>query len=270
LDQYGREFFFSQIHLYLLRSGEQLAKAIKKAVSASVNEVTIFNSLPDKYELEKNPSSLLIIPELTRRNAAAWRTHDFPAIFEVQLKLIVIGKYGKIIDSIFINAVGESSVKSDSVAIMDTVIAEAADSGISNMQDQIVCALTQNDAMHKSLSLPNSLHNIAVVVPGIHGLYGTETQFNYDTISHTLIPIPRFSRWSFWEDIGMSFNLSSREYFSIGVDILLHSQLSFRLGLFNSHYFDSHSLTNYGVFAQTSYLFLGRSKTFCRSRIRIA
>jgi hypothetical protein len=59
-------------HLFMLRSGSSIAAAIEKSVSASVNEIVVYDTLRDPKQREMDPSAFIIVPEVIRRDATIW------------------------------------------------------------------------------------------------------------------------------------------------------------------------------------------------------
>jgi hypothetical protein len=255
----GEEIFHSHLYL-LLRTGAAMAHAIKKAVSASVSEVVIYDTLPDQNESIRNSLTFLVIPEFTRIEATLWMLFgDTPAAYESELKLTFMGKNREIIDCIHIHTIGVSNLKTDSSHLKDTVIADAADSAIASMQDQIVYYLTRNNKLRSYLGIPNPSNDIVIATPATHGIYGTTSQFELDTISYTLRPIPSVRRWSAW--MGEFLNLdygSDNIDLSLGVDLLVRSHISFGLELIIFNFISQwESPINFGILGRTSYLFFG-------------
>jgi hypothetical protein len=250
----------------MIRLGGAMSDAIKKSVAASFNEIGIYDSLPDQGELVRNSFAFLITPEFLSKKATLWMSPSFPATFETELRLIITGKNQEIIDSIHIHAFGVQATKNNSLR-KDTVVADAADSAIASMQDQIIYSLTRSNKIRSRLSLNNPSNNVQIITPQNHGLYGSSSQFLLDTNSFTLIPLPSSRRWSEWFAYGLNRFLD----FYIAVDLLLDSKLSFRSGLSFTHYWENTEvftgssytrnagiyIVNWGVVVQASYLFFG-------------
>jgi hypothetical protein len=277
----GAEIFETHIY-FLLRSGAAMANAIEKAVTVSVNEVKVYDTLPSQNQCIKDSLTFLIIPEFTKRKSTLWMTFDHPTAFEAELKLTFTKTNHEIIDSVRIHAIGVRS-DGDNTDRKDTIIADAADSAIASLQDQIVYQLTRNTQLRSYLGAPNSANDIAIVTPATHGLYGKESRFRLDTTSYDLIPIPRIRRWAEWFEDGFDSDL--RLHFAFGVDLLLHSEISFRVGIAcinnferqGSYYSFSESRfinpdpivrRNWSILAQTSYLFFG-PRHFLETGVRI-
>ena len=273
--------YWNWTHLFILRSGSSIATAISKSIAASVNEVVILDSLSYQQQTNKDSLAFIIFPEVIRRNATIWPSawnffkNYGTSTFESQLKLNLTDKHGALIDSILINAVGVSGRILDSSHVVDSVIADAADSAIASMQDQIVYNLTRNNKLRSYLGLPNPANDIAIVTPAHHGLYGTTLQFELDTNSYVIRPIPPVRRWSEWIDEGINTDYPSDVFdMSIGVDLLLQSRFSIKLSLFLMNYVkrtdsyfsftelkfidtDPVVIIDWGLLTQASYLFLG-------------
>jgi len=199
-------------HWFVLRSGAAMANAIYKAVSASVNVVVVSDSLTNQKQIDKDSLAFIIAPVVIRRNATIWpsawnliKNYD-ASTFETRIRLNLIDNHDQPIDSIVFNAVGVSGRIIDSIHVIDSVIADAADSAIASIQDQIVYNLTRNNKLRSYLGLSNPTNNITIVTPATHGLYGKTSQFELDTNSYTLRPIPQVRRWSYWEGDGLNFS----------------------------------------------------------------
>jgi len=266
------------IHFIVLQSGAAMSEAIHKALSASVSEVVTIDSL---RAFDTSSMSFLIEPEIVRNDVVLWPTtwsffkNYGTSTVETDLRFNLIGKNNIIIDSIFISAKGVSGRILDSSDVIDSVIADAADSAISSLQDQTVYALTHTTKIRSYLALPNPTNDIAVTTPATHGIYGTESQFELDPISHSLKPIPPARRWSMWDIVGTNFNDDPYQNdISLGFDLLFRSGFSFRLGISILNYFkrqfEYYSFTeskfiapnpeqtvNWGLLTQASYLFFG-------------
>ena len=231
-------------HLNLLRSGAAMADAIHKAASVSVNEVVVLDSNSDQKQIENDSLAFLILPQVIRRTATIWPSawnffkNYGTSTFESQLKLNLTDKHGVLIDSILINAVGLSGRILDSSHVVDSVIADAADSAIASIQDQIVFNLTRNNKLRSYLRLPNPANGIAIVTPATHGLYGSESKFEFDTISYSLTSLPNNRRWSIWDEFNfMPQQPTFTASISIAADLMLYSHLSFRLGIAALNYY---------------------------------
>jgi hypothetical protein len=157
--------------------------------------------------------------------------------FEFQLKLNLIDNHNQFIDSILINAVGVSGRVIDSMHVIDSVIADAADSAIVSIQDQIVYSLTEDNKLRSFLHLQPATGNLSVATPASHGLYGSGSKFELDTNSFVIRPIPPVRRWSEWNTIGLNTDYTFNGLdISFGVDLLLQSRFSFRIGLLLLNY----------------------------------
>ena len=237
--------FLSCIHTtpFQLNDGEAFATAIQKSVLASFTNIIILDSLG--YSHKKDSIQLIIKPSFVNRKSELWRSFDtLTTTFESRIRLDINDNSEKFIDSIIITAIGVSSRKVDSSKVVDSIMADAADSAIKSLQDQIIEKLKKNTSIRTLLSLPLPTDSVSTTMPR-HGLYGAGTIFSLDTISQSLVAIPPIRRWSIWDDIhGMSFE-PERMLISISADLLLHSHLSFRfgIGILNYYYHGLDSFT---------------------------
>src|SRR6185369_9819314 len=134
---------------------------------------------------------------ILRKKATLWISFSSPATFESELLLIITGKDQEIIDSIHIYAFGVKAAE-DNAHRKDSTIADATDSAISSMQDQIIYRLTRNHKIRSYLGLSSPSNDLQINSPKNHGLYGLTSQFLFDSNSCTLTPIPSQRRWSEW------------------------------------------------------------------------
>ncbi len=240
--------FLSCIHTtpFQLKDGKAFTTAIQKSVLASFTNVLILDSLANTY---RNDSiQLFIKPWFVNRKSELWRSFDTLTItFESKLRLDFTDNNGKFIDSIIITSIGVSSRKVDSVKIVDSVMTDAADSVIINLQDQIVEKISKNNSIRRFLVLPVVIDSI-IINSLNHRNYGQGTAFTFDTISQSLKPSPPIRRWSLWDDIHIMSFEPERSLISISADLLLDSHLSFRfgIGILNYYYhgLDSFAFVN--------------------------
>jgi hypothetical protein len=245
-------------HYFHVQVGNEIAKAIQFSANASLEHLTVLDSLPN---LAKVPDSLdfIIIPSLVSKKATIWISNSnkyVAASFYCKVRFDLTGQDGNILDSITINAFGVSDwkidkQKNDTAKIIDSVVAAAADSALENLRSHVAYELLSNNSLNK-LSRKPSLASI-YQLKHLPQFYGKgETKLELDTTSYELDPLPNIRRWSIWAEEGYLF--PSSEFMlsaSESVDLMLNSRYSFKIGVGIISYF-YHGLDSF-VFTGTHF-----------------
>jgi hypothetical protein len=230
--------------------GNEIANAIRFSVESSVEYLTLFDSLPPSEKLSDS-LDFIILPQILSRGATLWLSSSnkyLAATFRFKVKLDIADQNRYIVDSIIFNTIGVSGIdfhgrKKDTTQILDSIIANAADSALQNLRSQITCYLLSNNFIKK---LSGSQFISTLQVQTFPRYYGTgEAKLELDTISYELEPLANSRRWSIWDDIHcMSFE-PERSLISVSADLLLYSHLSFRfgIGILNYYYHGLDSFT---------------------------